>query len=390
MARSPAQNLLYVGITGAFASGCTTSAKYLAKRHRFRRISLSEILKREFELKGKQPREEMQDFGDEIRKGKKGSNKNVLMHLALDDVIIKPEKENRSPSKRVVFETIRNPAEAELLLQNVPNAYLLAIYANQKDRQHRVKATTIPKKQKFVENDIRDSGDYQADYGQQVTKCVNMADYHIQNSGTMEDLEKKLDDFFRIISGKSPYEPKLDAIMMSQAFMLRLLSKCWGRRVGAVLVKDDNIISTGWNALPSGMEDRCATECSRKELHKCNNCSEPIQITYGECKCGHDNKKEKSLLEKHLDLCYALHAEEKAILQAGKIGTSLEGATLYCTTFPCLLCAKMIVESGITRLVYVEPYPHSDSLEIFKSRGKNFKIERFEGLTAKHLYSLSI
>ena len=312
----------------------------------------------------------------------------------MDEVIAKREREGRPPSKRVVIETIRNPAEAELLLQIVPNAYILGIYASQEDRMDRDKAIRPAEKNKFIENDIRDSGDYQPDHGQQVTKCVNMADYHMANTGSLKILERKLDDFFGIISGKSKYtskedQPEVDTVMMSQAFMLRLLSKCLGRRVGAVIVKDKNIISTGWNAVPEGMQH--CKRCKRKELRNCDSCEKPIQITFGKCtSCGHDNKKKKSLLEKHLDLCYAVHAEEKAILQAAKRGVSLEGSTLYCTTFPCLMCAKMIVESGMSKLVYVEPYPHSESIDVFESRKEPepFTIKRFEGLTAKHLYSL--
>ena len=69
------------------------------------------------------------------------------------------------------------------------------------------------------------------------------------------------------------------------------------------------------------------------------------------------------------ELCYAVHAEQNAIIQAAKLGISIDGATLYCTHQPCVLCAKMIVNSGIKRVVYGEGYPDEFSLSIFQEAG---------------------
>ena len=69
------------------------------------------------------------------------------------------------------------------------------------------------------------------------------------------------------------------------------------------------------------------------------------------------------------ELCYAIHAEQNAIIQAAKLGISIEGATLYCTHQPCVICAKMIVNSGIARVVYGEGYPDDFALRIFEMAG---------------------
>ena len=69
------------------------------------------------------------------------------------------------------------------------------------------------------------------------------------------------------------------------------------------------------------------------------------------------------------ELCYAIHAEQNAIIQAAKLGASIDGATLYCTHQPCSVCAKMIINAGITRVVYQEGYPDEFSLEIFREAG---------------------
>ena len=76
------------------------------------------------------------------------------------------------------------------------------------------------------------------------------------------------------------------------------------------------------------------------------------------------------------ELCYAIHAEQNAIIQAAKLGVSIEGATLYCTHQPCVICAKMIVNAGIARVVYGEGYPDQFALEIFQEAG--VQLEKYD------------
>lgn len=76
------------------------------------------------------------------------------------------------------------------------------------------------------------------------------------------------------------------------------------------------------------------------------------------------------------ELCYAIHAEQNAIIQAAKLGVSIDGATLYCTHQPCSVCAKMIINAGIRRVVYQEGYPDSFSLDIFEEA--KVQLERFD------------
>lgn len=123
-------------------------------------------------------------------------------------------------------------------------------------------------------------------------------------------------------------------------------SSCYqdNRQIGAVIVKNKRILTTGYNGAPSGIRS-CAErgECLRRKLG----------IPSG---------------TRH-ELCYAIHAEQNAIIQAAKLGVSIEGATLYCTHQPCVICAKMIVNAGISRIVYVEGYPDDFSLEIIREAG---------------------
>ena len=78
------------------------------------------------------------------------------------------------------------------------------------------------------------------------------------------------------------------------------------------------------------------------------------------------------------EICYAVHAEQNAIIQAAKLGVSVQGATLYCTHQPCSICAKMIINSGITRVVFDEGYPDEFSIKMFNEAG--VKVEKFSDL----------
>ncbi|HIT77652.1 MAG TPA: cytidine/deoxycytidylate deaminase family protein [Candidatus Limihabitans stercoravium] len=123
-------------------------------------------------------------------------------------------------------------------------------------------------------------------------------------------------------------------------------SSCYqeNRHVGAIIVRDKRVLTTGYNGAPSGIKS-CVErgECLRKKLG----------IPSG---------------TRH-ELCYAVHAEQNAIAQAAKLGIVLEGATLYCTHQPCVICAKMIINSGIKRIVYKEGYPDEFSIELLKEAG---------------------
>ena len=117
-----------------------------------------------------------------------------------------------------------------------------------------------------------------------------------------------------------------------------------GRSIGAVIVKDKRIMTTGYNGAPAGLKTcRERGECMRRRLN----------IPSGT----------------RAELCYAIHAEQNAIIQAAKLGISIDGATLYCTHQPCSVCAKMIINAGIRRVIYQEGYPDPFSLEIFAEAG---------------------
>jgi dCMP deaminase len=124
--------------------------------------------------------------------------------------------------------------------------------------------------------------------------------------------------------------PSWDEYFMEITHLVARRTTCLRRQVGAVIVKDRNILATGYNGAPSGVAHCLDTGCLRERL----------KVPSG---------------ERH-ELCRGLHAEQNAIIQAAKHGTNIDGSTLYCTTHPCIICSKMIINAGIRRVVYAEGY----------------------------------
>ena len=138
--------------------------------------------------------------------------------------------------------------------------------------------------------------------------------------------------------------PSWDEYFMDMAVLTAKRSTCLSRQVGAVIVKDKHIIATGYNGAPRGVP-HCDEKggCLRQQLN----------VPSG---------------ERH-ELCRALHAEQNAIIQAATLGQSIEGGTIYVTNQPCVICAKMIINAGISRIVVKEGYPDELAVEILREAG---------------------
>ena len=143
--------------------------------------------------------------------------------------------------------------------------------------------------------------------------------------------------------------PDWDTYFMRITKLVATRSSCLRRSVGAVLVKDKRILATGYNGAPAGMAHCEEAGCLRDQLH----------IPSG---------------ERH-ELCRGLHAEQNAIIQAARQGTEIKDSTLYCTTAPCSLCAKMLINAGVTRIVYEGSYPDERAMAFFAEAG--VKVEHF-------------
>lgn len=136
--------------------------------------------------------------------------------------------------------------------------------------------------------------------------------------------------------------PSWDSYFMQIAQLVATRATCPRRSVGAVIVKDRHILSTGYNGAPSG-------------LPHCPEQGPTHEWPTGCLRAGHCIR--------------ALHAEQNAIIQAAKLGVPLAGATIYVTCQPCNMCAKMIVNAGIEQVIYEGDYPDEFSKEIFREAG---------------------
>ncbi|MFO7793085.1 MAG: dCMP deaminase family protein [Candidatus Saliniplasma sp.] len=144
--------------------------------------------------------------------------------------------------------------------------------------------------------------------------------------------------------------PTVDEYFMSMAELAASRSTCLRRKVGAVIVKDKQVLSTGYNGAP-------------KELPHCE-----------EVGCRREQMKVKSGT-RH-ELCRGVHAEQNAVIQAAVFGVSVKGATLYCTHHPCVLCMKILINADIERVVYKKGYPDDLSQEMLEE--SEIKIEKME------------
>ena len=128
-----------------------------------------------------------------------------------------------------------------------------------------------------------------------------------------------------------PNRPDWDSYFMEMAQVASKRSTCMRRSVGAVTVKDKRLLATGYNGTPRGMAHCEEVGCLRTKLN----------VPSG----------------KMHELCRGIHAEQNAVIQAAVHGVSVDGGTLYCTHQPCVVCTKILINAGISRIVYANPYP---------------------------------
>lgn len=135
--------------------------------------------------------------------------------------------------------------------------------------------------------------------------------------------------------------PDLDEYFMEIASVVAKRSTCLRNRVGALFVKNKRLLTTGYNGAPAGIQHCDEVGCAREGVASGT---------------------------RH-ELCRAVHAEQNAIIQAALHGVSIEGATLYCTHQPCILCAKMLINAKISRVVYSQAYPDDTALKFLAQAG---------------------
>lgn len=141
----------------------------------------------------------------------------------------------------------------------------------------------------------------------------------------------------------TPRRPDWQTYFMDIAQLVASRSTCLRRHVGAVIVKENRILSTGYNGTPSGIRHCLERGCLRDEL----------KIPSG---------------QRH-ELCRGLHAEQNAIIQAAYHGVAIESGEIYCTNQPCIICAKMIINAGLKKIIIGSSYPDELASEMLNEAG---------------------
>ena len=153
--------------------------------------------------------------------------------------------------------------------------------------------------------------------------------------------------------------PNMDEYFLKIASVVAERSTCLRHHVGAVAVRDKHILSTGYNGAAAGIKDCLELGCLRDEQN----------IPSG---------------TRH-EICRAIHAEQNCIIQASLHGVSLEGATIYCTHTPCILCAKMLTNARIKRFVSFRTYADDSFVHLFKEANIDTVILEMPPVEITHL-----
>jgi len=316
---------IVIGLTGENCAGKGTVAEYLKKKS-FYYLSLSDIIREELKEEGKEiTRTNLINKGNELREG-------FGPGILATKTAAKVEKD-----KNYVIDSIRNPAEAKELAK-LPNFVLFYVTAEPKTRFERMSQRNREEDPKTLEAFEKIEA-IEAGKGdktkQDLIGTIQLADKTIENNSDLNELHSRIDD--ALAESNSEFKlarPSWDDYFMGIAKQVSTRSNCVKRKVAAIIVRDKRIVSTGYNGTPRGTKN-----CNEGGCPRCNKFTDA---------------------GKGLEECYCSHGEENAIVQASYHGISIKGGTIYTTFSPCLLCTKMIINAGISEVIYNSEYPMNE------------------------------
>lgn len=321
---------MVIGLTGTLASGKGVVSEYFKERG-YVYLSLSDELRALARERGIElTRENLQNLGDEMR-AKEGVG-------FLAKLVVKRIKENNY--EKAIVDGIRNPGEI-IELKKLSDFILIAVDAPRELRFKRILERNREKDPRiwdeFVLVDSRDRGIGQISTGQAVEECMKEANYNLINSGSLDEVNKKVKEIYEEITNGKKIRKRDNYISWDEYFMgIALLSaqrsKDPSTQVGACIVnKEKKIIGMGYNGFPIG--------CSDDEL--------PWE------------RDGRYMDTKYAYIC---HAELNAILNS--MGRDLNDCSIYVALFPCNECAKAIIQSGIKEVIYLDDkYSETDAVK---------------------------
>lgn len=409
-----------IGFTGSIGSGCSETCKVIEEfsENKPLKLSLSQLLreeinkdqdlKKEFDIVKKKGMEEirlfLQEQGNRLREY--NNNPHILVDKVLDKIEELKNQGKLTDKDFILIDSIKNISEIDALRDRF-RVYIFAIYADEDERWHRVMDIYNHRHDLFLRDDKRDHKEKKW-HGQQVDSCVDSADILIKNDVDIVESEKNRENYFKKINYyldliKNPKRkyPKMEESYMNMAYSMAARSRCMQRKVGALITTEDHeIVSLGYNDVPSKLQS-CAEkykECYRKkkkreilnEFKYCPKCGNEI-TEEKKCEKCNISIEEDIFKNKNLGLCRSLHAEENAIVKAAKAGIPLKNGIIFTTTFPCNLCANKIKNVGLKKVIFVEPYPLKETIEILNeetSEEKKVEVELFEGVKSRAFFEL--
>ncbi len=311
---------MILGISGPYGAGKGEAIAFLRERS-FYALSLSDVIRDELRLRGEsETRERMIETGNAMRAA---GGPAALAERLLAQLL---------PDRNYVVDSIRHPAEVEALRRAGSGFRLLWVDADEATRVERLRRRgrsgdpgTLDELRRLEGRELA-SGD---PAGQQLLAVRELSDFHVRNDGDLPALHRVLQG---VLERCLHFErPGWDEYFMRIARMVASRSNCVKRKVGAVIVRDRRIISTGYNGTPRGTRN-----CNEGGCPRCNSFAQGGT---------------------RLDECLCSHGEENALTQAAYHGVSVRGASLYSTFCPCLTCTKMIINAGIEEVVFNADYP---------------------------------
>ena len=333
---------MIIGLTGRDAAGKDTVAEILRSMN-FYIVHFSEPLREELKKKkGKVSKDELIKLGNKWREIK---GPDVLARVALTKV---QDGENH------VLISLRNSSEVRLLQQR-KDFLLVNVIAPEKIRLQRYLKQGRDSDPKTIHElrAIEKLEDNDQAFKLQMNKVAKMAKITIVNDSTEEKLKEKVqrlveDWLYKLQDSR----PDWDHYFMEIAEAVKMRCNCMSAKKGAIIVKDKQIISTGYNGTPRGI-----THCNEGGCKRCTS------RHLGRIKSG-----------VYSEPCICAHAEENAIVQAAHNGSSIKGATLYTTFTPCTTCSKMIINAGIIEVVAKVEYPDDVGTGMLKQAGVKLRV----------------
>jgi deoxycytidylate deaminase len=367
-------------------------------------------------LKGRARYDSLQTGGDKLRSELQTE---ILSELAIKEIITHRKSQQskitggNSPSIKefiphktaYLIDQLKHPDEVALLRIVYGNLfYLVGVLASQEQRLLTLKDEGLNQSDAahVMERDRKEN----IKHGQQLEKTLHLSDYFIRNSHANRSvLKNRVNRLLKLIHGENGVTPTLDEYGMYVAYAAGLKSACLSRQVGAAIADTNgNIVSSGCNDVPkargglytysdSQMDNRCVhkgycfndrhkdklkeqiQELLREELNLKSEEAERIAAKI----------KSSSRLSDLIEFSRAVHAEMDAITTVARLGNaSIVGGTLYSTTFPCHNCARHIIASGISKVIYIEPYEKSLALDL---HGDDITLDSVESIDTNNKVS---